>query len=305
MMMSPLPQFLLLLLLLVSLFDLVASFAPGAAAAAAARTHHPAPCGSGAIRMAIREEESSSHSPIDNESTRKRRNNDIEEARKSFEELLRDETIAAQIYSDDKSEEKASILTSAGLHRRSIEMSLLESLRDSDDAIDELVHFWITERDPECAAQIFAMEEQCSDGLIVEERQLLRMMDQHPTWAEPVVRYATLLFLTGRADEAYEMALDALELKPWHFEIPQLLIMISLRNEDLAQALLWARRALPKQKKGDSDTVANRRRHQWVERALEASKKQLCDAEKLREEMTRRLSMLSAQSSSPSLEAWQ
>ena len=240
----------------------------------------------------------------------------IEEARRAFEDLLHlnDDDESSQLFLNDADIEHNSLLTTVGRYRLTVEMDLLESLRESDAAVDELLHLWITERDQESAAQIFAMQANCTRGMIKEEQQLLKMMQRHPTWAEPVIRLATLLFFKGRTEESYQLAIYALELKPWHIEAPQLLIMISLRNQDLGQALFWARQSLPALRSqkmavqgGDKD-LFHRKRQQWVENALRAAKKQLEEAERLREEADRRSSKQQFQSSpwdETSQQAWQ
>jgi hypothetical protein len=221
--------------------------------------------------------------------------NNIEEARHRFEELMRDETVS-QLYGEESLANNMNddVLTTVGRHRRMVEMALLDSLRDSNDALDEIMHFWITERDEDSASQIIAMEKHCSSGLENEEEQLRRMMEQYPSWAEPVLRLTTLLFFKGRTDESYKMALRVVQLKPWHIEAPHLLVMICLRNKDMKQALYWARRSLPRMTEsvmaGDNERFL-RRRHAWVESSLAEAKKQLAKAEHLLDQSWQRLEL--------------
>jgi len=196
---------------------------------------------------------------------------DLDEARAAFEELFQDQQQSSQ-----NDEPTDLMLTSAGRHRRELEMELLSSLKDSDDAIEELMHLWMYERDAEAASQLTAMQEDCSSGLLVEQQQLKRMIETHPSWAEPYARLATLLFYKGRTQESYNMVLKAVELKPWHFECYTLLIMLSLRQQDLGQALYWARQSLLPFREGGK----NRRRQEWVDTALQQAAKQWRDAEK-------------------------
>eukprot|EP00522_Entomoneis_paludosa_P011581 CAMPEP_0172458864 /NCGR_PEP_ID=MMETSP1065-20121228/29678_1 /TAXON_ID=265537 /ORGANISM="Amphiprora paludosa, Strain CCMP125" /LENGTH=107 /DNA_ID=CAMNT_0013213301 /DNA_START=1 /DNA_END=324 /DNA_ORIENTATION=- len=83
--------------------------------------------------------------------------------------------------------------------------------------------------------------------------------------------------MKGISAEAYDMALEALKLKPWHFEVYPVLIMICLRHEDIGQALYWARQALPVHRPTEGNS---RRRKAWVDRALDLAAQQWEDAER-------------------------
>mmetsp|Transcript_3358 Transcript_3358/g.7016 ORF Transcript_3358/g.7016 Transcript_3358/m.7016 type:complete len:305 (-) Transcript_3358:387-1301(-) len=185
------------------------------------------------------------------------------------------------------------ILTSAGRHRRELEMELLRQLFEDDasprsqetegggdingKAVDELMNLWIYEHDVESAIQLEAMQDSCSPGMVKEEAQLRQMCEKFPLWAEPRARLSILLFMRGISAEAYECALSALELKPWHFEVYPVLIMISLRHQDVGRALYWARQALPNYR----PTEGNRRRRKaWVDRALDNAARQWEEAER-------------------------
>lgn len=218
---------------------------------------------------------------------------DLQRAREDFESLMKDQTL----HHDVDQVPQAPILTSAGRHRRELEIELLESLRDSDDAIDELMHLWVFEHTAEEGMDLQAMEDSCSDGLVDEERALRRMIGNNPHWAEPRIRLATLYFFKGQTDHSYRAAMEALQIKPWHFEIYQLLIMLSLRQQDVGQALYWARSGLPhlrhhgeadsedggKKKKKKNGRPANRRRKAWVDRAVARAREQWQEAERATE----------------------
>ena len=202
-------------------------------------------------------------------------------------------------------------MTSAGRRRRQLEIGLLrqmclddgaaiytshdkqeeESLQSQQEesannmnahhyscVVDELVHLWMYEHGPEPAAQLEAMQEICTPGMALEEQQLRAMMDQYPTWAEPRARLAMLLFMKGISDEARDLALEALKLKPWHFDVYPLLITLSLRCQDMGQALYWARQSLPTYR---PNSAGNRKRLKaWVDRALAQASDQWEQAER-------------------------
>lgn len=241
--------------------------------------------------------------------------NDLEQARNALEDLIKTYPDSSSIHhSIEDTGRKATemnspsiIMTSAGRRRRQIEMGLLRQLIRDDDAakaasiaddahvqdasendntddvlsssvVDELMHLWMFEHGPEPAALLEAMQQTCSPGMALEEAQLRDMMDQYPTWAEPRARLAILLFMKGISDESRDLALEALKLKPWHFDVYPILIMISLRNEDMGQALYWARQSLPTYR---PNSAGNRSRLQaWVDRALAQASEQWEEAER-------------------------
>lgn len=219
---------------------------------------------------------------------------DIDSARQVFEDLFDEDSFKGQVFVSD-----ASIITSVSRSRREIEMKLLESLKDSDDAIEELMHLWITERGDESATRIMEMQEECSVGLLEEEVSLRRMIQKHPRWAEPAIRLAALLFFKGITEESYQLAMYAMHLKPWHIEVPQLLVLLALREQDMAKAIYWARRGLP------ALSNTNRRRKEWVELALKQAREQNDDAERQREEYIQRMRSIESLETNMEHQAWE
>ena len=105
------------------------------------------------------------------------------------------------------------VLSSAFLGRKRLEIQLLQSLQDSDDALEELIYLWMQEAEPEDAQALQDMQEECSSGLVKEEALLRKMIEEHDTWCEPCIRLATLLFYKGRTEESFQLAHRARELK--------------------------------------------------------------------------------------------
>lgn len=155
-------------------------------------------------------------------------------------------------------------LTESSRRRRVIEMELLESLRDSDDAIEELMSLWMIERGQKAAEQLQEMEAICSPGLTKEETILERMTQEYPHWAEPFSRLASLLYFKGRTEESEELCQVAFAIKPWHFEVAHTGVLNALRNQDTKEAIRWQRRALPPL----NPETNNKARKAWVEQAL-------------------------------------
>ena len=156
-------------------------------------------------------------------------------------------------------------LTTSSAQRRLVEIDLLESLRDSDDAVDQLMHLWLHERDRSSASVLVAMEESVSPGMWKEEQDLLGMIDEYGLdWSEPAARLATLLYYKDRYLESYEWARKVLVVKPWHFEVINVQIGNCLQLERKAELWKFARQALPLL----NEARGNAKRKQWVDRAV-------------------------------------
>jgi tetratricopeptide (TPR) repeat protein len=233
---------------------------------------------------------------------------DLEQARSSFEMLFQQATAATStgkcnplgmFFSSSTSQQP--ILTTGARRRRQLEMELVASLTDSDDAADILVNLWMHETgDRKAAAVMAAMQESCSQGLVREEKDLLAIIAQSPSWAEPKVRLAFVYYFQDRFEDSSAMAKKAIQLKPWHFEAARLLVLLSGRQlmmgqTDTAQALLEAhQRALPTLRPnlsdgeayaGRSEKMVLKRRRSWVDRALNQAAEQLDEAEKATEQV--------------------
>jgi tetratricopeptide (TPR) repeat protein len=232
----------------------------------------------------------------------------LEQARISFESIFQQATAAASaekcqplgmFFSSSTSQQP--ILTTGARRRRQLEMDLVASLSDSDEAADILVNMWMYETgDHEAAAVMAAMQESCSQGLVREEEDLLAIIAQSPTWAEPKVRLAFVYYFQDRFEDSSAMAKKAIEFKPWHFEAARLLVLLSGRQlmmgqTNSAQGLLEAhKRALPTLRPnlsdgeayaGGNEKMVLKRRQQWVDRALNQAGEQLEEAEKATEQV--------------------
>lgn len=170
------------------------------------------------------------------------------------------------------------ILTTASRQRRRVEIQLLEQLSDDPETAEALVHLWMTECGPQHGHALMTMADECSSGLVREETLLRDMMEVQPTWVEPKARLATLLFYKGRTEESRALAEKAVQEKPWHFEVYPLLVMICLHEQDLPQAIGWARQGLPVPRPSSEANL--RRRRAWTKWAIAEATKQLEQAEK-------------------------
>ena len=192
---------------------------------------------------------------------------DLEKAREAFERLvygtkhiIRDGIIA-------QAQTERLFLTSTGRRFREVEMDLLRSLDHSDDALEELIHLWTTERDAQAGNELLDMQIKCSLGLEREETRLCQMIRTYPGWAEPYARLATLLYYKGPGHfhHADEVVRRALELKPFHFEAINLLVLIHTHLRDSDTVSHFKQRALPPLNPEDG----NRDRIEWVNAALQ------------------------------------
>jgi hypothetical protein len=153
-------------------------------------------------------------------------------------------------------------LTSSSKRLMELELELLKKLEESDDVVDPLVELWTAER-ADAAKDLQEMElGNCSPGLVQEEARLRAMIQRYGSeWVEPMSRLAVLLFTKGRLVEAIGLIRNVLQVKPWHFEAGQLLVIILLRNGEYASAIRAARvYTLPDL----NENTQNRRRMRWV-----------------------------------------
>jgi hypothetical protein len=139
--------------------------------------------------------------------------------------MLDDDSASSFVdHSDDAADDDEPcmmLLTNAARRFRELELTLLEALRDSDEAVEELIHLWTTERHELAAHALLSLQSgryECSDGLVAEEVALTALCRTHPGWAEPWTRLATLLCCKGRMEDALSAAEEAASVKPWHFE---------------------------------------------------------------------------------------
>jgi hypothetical protein len=150
-------------------------------------------------------------------------------------------------------------------------------LADSDEAVEQLIHLRTTERDEKAAADLHAMQDHCSAGLVDEEAKLIRMCLEYPGWAEPYSRLTSLLYVLGRTAEDVDIAEHSLKLKPWHFEVLQMTILLS-RHENSDNITKTRARRLAQQSMPELDEDVEGRK-KWVARALTQAAQQLEEAE--------------------------
>ena len=194
---------------------------------------------------------------------------EVEAARQAFERLALDDSTGTL--------RPGPLPMTANVQRlRSMELTLLETLRDSDQAIDPLVELWVKER-RNAAEALFAMIQMAphQHDLEKEEEMLREMMDDYGAdgWVEPHGRLAVLLFMKGRYVEVLDLCDYVLYHKPWHFEVAQLMGVTFLRLGDFGSALRVTRDCvLPPMRHA-------KRRKQWVDRMTGIARERLQFAE--------------------------
>lgn len=171
-------------------------------------------------------------------------------------------------------------LTAISKERRMAEIQLLARLVDDDEGLDDLWSLWFSERGPHAARELRDIEELTAQGprsWEEAEERLRDMIEEHGVYfVEPVNRLATLLFLQGRLEESRSLCETVLAVKPWHFGASSGIVMVCAGLGDPSAARQWAARRLPP----IQPTGSNKRRHQWVERAVDDATKALFDAER-------------------------
>jgi hypothetical protein len=185
------------------------------------------------------------------------------------------------------------LLTSIGRERMEAEITLLESLAESDDAIPELWNLWYGARGPGAKEQLMITEALVAKGQPdswKEAEDLLRKMiaNEGIHWVEPVNRLATLMFLQSRHEESKELCELVLQLKPWHFGALSGMVMVQQGLQNQEKMLEYARQRMPPlPKKGEEPKepppeLAGKleTRQEWVDRMLDRARAML-----LRQEM--------------------
>lgn len=193
---------------------------------------------------------------------------DFEAARQMFERLHFQSGNNAGAFNG--TQQTAVLPMTSNVHRlRETELRLLETLIDSDDAIDPLVELWVKEREDAGEALHYMIVAPTYD--LDREEAILRDMieDYGDGWVEPHGRLAVVLFTKGQYMEALHLCRHVLSVRPWHFEVAHLLLVIFLRMGAFGEALKTARNyVLP-------PPYHPKRRGKWVKRFTNEARKRL------------------------------
>lgn len=202
---------------------------------------------------------------------------DYEAARQSFERMVHINGNTGDIHVAGGFPSRAHLTANEGRIRET-EIQLLETLRESDAAIDPLVELWVNERQ-DGAEAIHRMIHVRSPGLLEEEYTLRAMINDYGPdgWMEPHGRLALLLFTRGEYWEAADLCEFVLDVKPWHFEVAQLLVITQLRLGDFERALQMTRKyVLP-------PLQHPKRRTKWITNMLATARQRLEQAKQMSE----------------------
>lgn len=231
--------------------------------------------------LAAKKSDSSFNDEMENLETARQHFENLMDAHFSWEDASREQNnnnIPRWPHSTD--EYTPTPLTESSRRRRVLEMELLNALKDSDEAIEELMSLWIVERGTEAADKLKAMESICSPGLVREEGILRSLLNEYGVhWAEPVSRLSALLYFQGRSDESEHWCDVALAVKPWHFEAVHTQVLNALREKDIARAIRCQRKGLPPL----NPRTNNRARKAWVKRAVQEAQESLNKADTVAE----------------------
>lgn len=171
-------------------------------------------------------------------------------------------------------------LTAITRERRLKEITLLSTLTQSDDAVNELWALWIAERGPAATTSLLRAEQLMSVESYDEAESLLwSLIHQYGIhWAEPVNRLATLKYMQGSLDESKRLCEMTLQVKPWHFGALSGIVLVCTAMNDATGARLWAERRLPPLV---PEYTSGNRRMAWIDRALDEAKESLNIASKV------------------------
>lgn len=185
-------------------------------------------------------------------------------------------------------------LTSIGRERLEMEITLLEGLGDSDDAIPQLWDLWYTSRGPKAAAELMATERLVAQGqpeAWKEAEDLLRdlIAREGIHWVEPVNRLATLLFLQNRYEDSLELCLLVLAIKPWHFGALSGIVLVYQGLQDNENMMAYSQQRMPPLPKTKEEALkmeeqalkggGSETRQTWVYRMADKAKAALLKSE--------------------------
>ena len=176
---------------------------------------------------------------------------------------------------------RAPPLTSIDRERRQAEIALLGQLKNDDDSIQDIWNLWLQERGPEAGARLLAANDLVNNPATwnqAEEALQALIAEYGVHWAEPVVRLATLYYQQGKLRKAEKLCRTVLAVKPWHFGALSGIVVVYAALHAVNEARHGAAHRLPT----FAPTGPNRRRQQWVikavsqaEAALEAAEQRL------------------------------
>jgi hypothetical protein len=207
---------------------------------------------------------SSSSSKMDHEFNLR----EMDQARQQLEHLIGPITFDDHIDDTTGRIQTPHLLTNAGRKRRQLEIELLQTLLHNDDAIDELMSLWVNE----CPCKVtstdtiqFMSSSDATCSLRDAESTLRHIIADCPIelWPEPGARLAFVLYQLGQYNECEGWVQAVLQIKPWHFEMLQLQLVLHLSfHKDLVAAIATGRNGLP------SLSSYNRKRSVWVRNAV-------------------------------------
>ncbi len=179
----------------------------------------------------------------------------------------------------------APLLTTLERERRSVEITFLKNLAESDDSVADLANLWCQERGTKAGARLYKVEHMMAESGTrweAAERELRKIIqDNGVYWVEPIHRLATLMILQKRWMEAEKMLLIVLAVKPWHMGALSKIVMTYAALQDNQRATEWAARRLPKFTPGGP----NHRRASWSRAAVQLAQDALFDAEEQLKDM--------------------
>jgi exonuclease VII small subunit len=182
-------------------------------------------------------------------------------------------------------------LTAIGKERFEMEIQLLKSLVDSDDAVPELWTLWYHSRGPNAARALEVTDSLTAQGpeFWNEAEQKLQQLvaEEGVAFVEAVNRLATLHFLQGRYPESKQLCEVVLAVKPWHLGALSGIVVVCKGLKDTPGMMAWASQRMPPlQVKGDENNrLAEKQilqmptRKEWVDGMVAQAQTRLEQAE--------------------------
>lgn len=170
-------------------------------------------------------------------------------------------------------------LTSIERERREAEIRMLLHLKHGDDALEDLWNLWFQERGTVEAGQLARAQQLSNHQRTWEQAEvaLLELIETYGVhWVEPMNRLATLYYMQGKLKESEALCKIVIAIKPWHFGALSGIVMVYAGLHEVNEARHWAVHRLPT----FAPTGSNRRREQWVQKAVHEAQDSLEAAER-------------------------
>ena len=164
-------------------------------------------------------------------------------------------------------------MTAMEIDHRQQEIELLGEIATNPDIIWEFRKLWRSERGTEVEEKVLRAWKDMGhpDLWNNAERDLLKLIEDDPTYLYPFVFLSKLYCLQGKFQESQHICKSILQLKPYHFVVIETMIANSFALQSMDDAAYWQTKRLPPPTHQDA-------RKAWTIQAIEDATRILDEA---------------------------